>query len=460
MVHKERPLNLGDIVELGIEGISHQGWGIGRHEGFTVFVPGALPEEKVKAKIKQVKKNYAIADLVQVRTESSHRIKDACSVYAACGGCHMQHAQYEHQLDLKRKIVADALSKIGKLENLKVKPVLGMTEPWKYRNRIQLHVITNERQIKIGFFKPGTHELVSFDACRLVPDIFNDIRNYLTGELNKYIDSEDINLIKNIKHMVLKISSYTEEITIVFVTSKKDFKLINRLGQALINKFNNVVSVVQNIQERTSGALFGPKWQLILGKDRVEDKIGDVIFSISPGSFVQVNPEQTEILYQQVLDYAGLTGTETVVDLYCGIGTISLLLAGKARRVIGIEEFKDAVSDAQNNALINNIKNAEFIAGKAEIIFPQMDVSGTKPDIIVVDPPRSGCAPVVLEAIVNVKPQKLIYVSCDPATLARDLRILSEKGYKVLEIQPVDMFPQTAGIESVAVLIPVGLSSP
>jgi len=452
-VSKEKPVALGDILDLEIEGISHQGWGIGRYEGFTVFVPGSLPGEIVNTKIKQVKKTYAIGELIRVTHESSYRTEPSCSVYASCGGCHLQHAQYEHQLQIKEKIILDALTKIGKLKNVQVHPVLGMTDPWKYRNRIQLHVRVSEDKIEIGFFKPGTHELVSFEECGLVPDVFNQIRSFLEGELGKYLKTVDLSPLK---HIVLKTSSYTHEIAVVFVTSTKDLPLLNDLATALIKRFSSVVSVIQNIQEQTSGALFGPKWQLILGKERLEEKIGDAVFSISPGSFVQVNPEQTKALYNKVLEYADMKGQETVVDLYCGIGTISLLLAKKAGKVIGIEEFEAAVDDAEHNARINNFNNVEFIAGKAEVILPEKNASGINPDIIVLDPPRKGCDPVVLEAIVKMKPRKLVYVSCDPATLARDLKIMSELGYKTIEVQPVDMFPQTAGIESVAKLIPYG----
>ncbi|MEL7568407.1 MAG: 23S rRNA (uracil(1939)-C(5))-methyltransferase RlmD [Dehalobacterium sp.] len=446
---KEKPVALGNILDIEIEGVSHQGWGIGRYDGFTVFVPGSLPGEIVNMKIKQVKKTYAVGELIRVANESSYRTEPTCSVYDSCGGCHIQHAEYEHQLHIKEKILSDALTKIGRLKNVQIHPVLGMTDPWKYRNRIQLHVVVTEDKIKIGFFKPGTHELVSFEECYLIPDVFSQMRSFLEEELNKNINKVDLSLLK---HIVLKTSSYTREIAVVFVTSIKDFPLLRDLAGVLVENFPSVVSVVQNIQEKTSGALFGPEWQLILGKERLEEKIGDAVFSISPGSFVQVNSKQTQVLYSKVLEYADLKGQETVVDLYCGIGTISLLLAKKAGKVIGVEEFRAAVDDAEYNARINNFNNVEFIAGKAEVILPEMHASGINPDIIVLDPPRKGCDPVALEAIVRMKPRKLVYVSCDPATLARDLKILSEKGYKTIEVQPVDMFPQTTHVECVIMM--------
>jgi 23S rRNA (uracil1939-C5)-methyltransferase len=446
---KEKPLSLGDIIELEIVGISHQGWGIGRYSGFTVFVPGSLAGERVKVKIRQVKKSFAVAELIRVITSSPYRVKPRCSISASCGGCHIQHAQYEHQLLIKRKIVTDALVKIGKLNDVQVHPVLGMTHPWKYRNRIQLHVKVEGDRINIGFFQPGTHELALFEECFLVPDIFNQVRNFLQEELGKYLGKADISLLK---HVVLKISAYTGEITVVFVTVNNSVSFLGELTSSLIKKFPDVTSVVQNIQGKNTGALFGPEWKLILGKERIEDRIWDTIFSISPGSFVQVNPEQTQVLYRQVLEYAELTGKEIVMDIYCGIGTMSLLFARQVKKVIGIEEFPGAVEDAERNAHLNNINNVEFIAGKAEIVLPDMDAFGIHPDVIVVDPPRKGCDPAVLEAIAKMNPPKVIYVSCDPATLARDLKILTGKGYKVIEVQPVDMFPQTAHVESVVLI--------
>lgn len=464
---KEKPIALGDKINLEIVGISHQGWGIGRYEGFTVFVPESLPGEMIKANVKQMKKTYAIGEIESIINASPFRAEPSCLAYASCGGCQMQHAIYENQLHLKEKIVQAALTKIGHLKDVQLHPILGMKNPWHYRNRIQLHLRYDADKVEIGFFRPGTHDLVCFEECWLVPDVFNQLKSFIESRLNQYLRMEDIpqlkdnakddlknNLRNTLKHIVLKISFTTDEIGVVFITTKKDVNLLSDLAESLAERFPQVKSVVQNIQDKPSAALFGPKWKLILGKERLEEKIEDVLFSISPGSFIQVNPEQAKALYHKILDFAHLKGSETVVDLYCGIGTISLLLAKKAGRVIGIEEFQPAVDDGEYNAGINKFKNVEFIAGKAETIFPKMTASNIKPDLIVLDPPRKGCDPAVLEAIVQMKPGKVIYVSCDPATLARDLKILAEKGYRTVEVQPIDMFPHTAGVESIAKLIP------
>jgi 23S rRNA (uracil1939-C5)-methyltransferase len=449
MCVKVKPVKDGDILEIEITGLSHQGWGIGRYEGFTVFVPGTLPGEIVQAEINQVKKNFATAKLIKVIHESPQRMAPPCHVYDHCGGCQLQHARYSYQLEMKKKIVEDALRKIAQLPEVPVRPVLGMSHPWQYRNRIQLHVDICHDQMELGFFKPGTRELVSFRECLLVPEIFNQIRAYLCKTLPEYVGEEDLSLLK---HIVLKSSSDTKEIAVIFITTKENFPLLFELARSLAGRFPQVVSVVQNIQKKDTGVLFGNKWHHIWGRERLVEKIGNVLYSISPGSFVQVNPEQTRVLYDQIMDCADLQGGETVLDVYCGMGSISLQLAEKAGQVIGIEEFPEAVKDADYNAWLNGFTNVKFLVGKAERLLPEMAAEGIQPQLLIVDPPRKGCDPEVLSAIAKMNPPKLIYVSCDPATLARDLRILSEKGYRVLEVQPVDMFPQTAHVECVVLI--------
>ncbi|WP_157677518.1 23S rRNA (uracil(1939)-C(5))-methyltransferase RlmD [Dehalobacterium formicoaceticum] len=446
---KEKPIRVGEIFEAEITGISHQGWGIGRIEGFTVFVPGSLVGEIVQAEIDQMKKSFAVAKLIRVIHESPYRMIPPCHVYDSCGGCQLQHARYEHQLEMKKKIVEDALRKIAQMPEVEVRPVLGMSHPWQYRNRIQLHVKIYHDQVELGFFKPGSHELISFRECLLVPDVFNHIRSFLQEELTTYKDSDNLS---SLRHIVLKISAYTKEIAVIFVTSEKKFPLLPKLAQSLSGRFPEVVSVVQNIQKKESGVLFGPRWQHILGKEKLEDKIGNVLYSISPGSFIQVNPEQTRVLYDQIRDFADLKGGETVLDVYCGMGSISLQMAEKAGQVIGIEEFPEAVKDADYNARLNGFNNVQFLAGKAEDLLPELAANGINPQLLIVDPPRKGCDPAVLSAIARMNPSKLIYVSCEPSTLARDLKTLGQHGYQVVTVQPVDMFPQTGHVETCVLL--------
>lgn len=452
-MEKKIPVVNGQIIKLEIKGITHQGWGVGRIEGFAIFVPNALPGEMVQARIKQVKKSFAMADVVEIMESSAKRVDPPCAVYDSCGGCQIQHANYKEQLEIKHNLVVDNLTRIGKLSDVTVHPVIGMDEPWAYRNNVQFHLESKNEEVEIGFYRPGTHQLVSVEQCHLLPDIFNEIKNYLKGALKKF--AVPIHIPKKmvgLQHVVLRISRATGEIIIVLVTSEKKLGGIKKLVTNMMEKFPQIVSVVQNINTRNTSEVFGDKWYLLEGKEWIEDKIGENVFSISPASFAQVNPVQTEKLYAKALEYAELKGHEQVIDVYCGMGTIALSWARKAEKVFGIEEVKEAVKDAKNNATLNNISNIEFFAGKAEKVLPKMVAEGITAHVIVVDPPRKGCDPAVLEAMVKMNPEKIVYVSCDPGTLARDLRLLNEKGYKALEIQPVDMFPQTGHVETVVLM--------
>ncbi len=443
------PVVPGDMIIVNIEGFGHPGWGIGKFLGFTVFVPGSLPGETVQVNIDQVKKSFAVGSLLRILNPSPLRTEARCRVYQSCGGCHIQHGAYQYQLELKQKMVQDTLERIGKFSGIQVNSILGMDDPWHYRNRVQFHVRIANNMVEIGFFRPGTHHLIPVEECFLLPNIFNQISLFLRKKLQENIDAA---VLSGLTLIVLKISSMNGEIAGAFVTSSPDEGFLDKIIRDLIREFPQVVSLVQNINRGNSGAVFGPEWKLIFGKDRIEDKIKGVLFSISPGSFVQVNPQQTEVLYEKVLDYADLKGSETVLDVYCGIGTISLLLARKTAKVIGIEDFTEAVKDAELNARLNGIKNTEFIEGKAEALLLRLYSSGIRPDLIVVDPPRKGCHPSVLKTIAGMNPSRVIYVSCDPGTLARDLKALGERGYIIKEVQPVDMFPQTYHVECVVLM--------
>jgi 23S rRNA (uracil1939-C5)-methyltransferase len=440
------PVIAGQIINIRIDGITYQGWGTGRFDGFTVFIPGTLPGEKVKAKIKEVKKNFAMAQAIDVEEQPEKRAAPCCSVYDSCGGCQLQHVNYRSQLELKATLVSDALSRIGKLKNVKIHPVIGMKEPWGYRNRAQFHVKKIDGKVCLGFFQPGTQRLTPVEKCRLLPDIFNDIVRFLEKQLSQWADVSDL------LHVVIKKNRIQDEVAVIFVTRRAQVSELKNTALALAKFFPKIVSVIQNVNPGRTSVVFGPKWRTVFGSGRIQDRIGKVILSMSPGSFVQVNPEQTEALYTKVLDYAGLTGREEVIDVYCGTGSISLWLAPKAKKVYGIEEFKEAVEDAKLNAQLNNVSNAEFFAGKSELLLPGMLQKGIKADVIVLDPPRRGCAPEALNAIAEMKPERIVYVSCNPATLARDLGILAEKGFEIVEVQPVDMFPQTVHVEVVALM--------
>lgn len=447
------PIYKEQVIDIEIKGITYQGWGVGNFEGFTVFVPNTLPGEKVKAQIIQMKKSFAVANVIEILESAETREKPRCVLYENCGGCQIQHANYLQQLEIKRQLVVDSITRIGKLDGIKVHPVIGMNEPWGYRNKVQFHVESRNGEVKIGFYRPGTRNLISLDQCHLLPPVFNKIATFLKEILTElsvpiYIPNKAAGL----KHVVLRISRISGEIALMLVTSSSEVPGLKKCISLLMNHIPQVVSVVQNVNPRSTSEIFGDKWILLAGKERIEDKIGEITFSISPESFVQVNPVQTEKLYAKALEYADLNGTEHVTDVYCGIGTITLFLAQKAKKVFGIEEVPGAIKDAEKNAKLNHITNTKFFAGKAEEVLPQMAEQGIKADIIVVDPPRKGCDPAVLDAMVQMGPERIVYISCDPGTLARDLKILDEKGYRTLEIQPVDMFPHTGHVECVVLM--------
>lgn len=447
------PVKPGEIISLSIEGVSHQGWGVGRFLGFTVFVPGALPGETVEAEVSLIKKNYASGLLKKVLSEAAGRVVPRCEVFDRCGGCQLQHAEYSFQLEMKRKTVQDALSRIARMPEVPVHPVLGMEEPWGYRNRVQFHVSYSGKSLRLGFFETGTHQVVQGAGCHLVPEIFNRMAYFLEKELSRHLElgQSDGNQ-RPLKHVVFKTSRSTGETAVIFVTGAASVSGLDQVAYSLVQAFPGVVSVMQNINTSAAPRIFGSQWRLLAGQETITDKIGDLVFSVSPPSFVQINPVQVEVLYRKVLEYAELKGTETVIDIYCGIGTISLFLARQASRVYGVEEVEAAVDDAKKNAALNDIKNCEFQAGKAEEVLPRLLQEGICPDVAVVDPPRKGCAPEVLDAITKMKPSRIIYVSCDPGTLARDLRVLNEKGYSIKEVQPVDMFAQTVHVETVVMM--------
>ena len=453
MSNNQAPVSKGQIIEIKISGISHEGQGIGRYENFAIFVPGPLMGEKVKAIVTEVNKSYAKADLLDILEESAVRVTPRCRIFDICGGCQLQHALYEEQLVIKCQIVENALKRIGKFQDVDVLPVIGMENPWNYRNRIQLHFQFINGQIELGFFRKETNQLAALDNCYLIPDIFNQIVYFIKTQLNKLIaDEEDFKKI-GLSHLVIQKSQDTGEIALVFVTANGKDMRISDLALAVVTEYPQVVSVVRNDNLEILENIFGTKWQHLWGKRKLVDRVGGNIFSVSAGSFVQVNPQQTELLYKAVLKYAGLKKAETAIDVYSGIGTISLLLAGYCDKVYGIEEVSKAIDDANENAIQNGIENIEFMLGKAEELLPGMEEAGIKADLVVVDPPRKGCDIKALEAITAIGPSRIVYVSCDPGTMARDLRILSNNGYEIKEVQPVDMFPQTSHVECVLSMV-------
>ncbi|MGI6225382.1 MAG: 23S rRNA (uracil(1939)-C(5))-methyltransferase RlmD [Peptococcales bacterium] len=448
----EKPVKLGETYEITITGLSHQGEGIGRANNFALFVPGAIPGEKVVVEVCEIKKNLAQGRLKKVVEAVPFRVDAPCAYFEQCGGCQLQHISYEKQLEFKRLQVKDVLTKIGGID-IDVEPTLGMNYPWRYRNKGHFHLDKVDGEVSVGFYEPGTYDFVPAKGSLLFSSVVNRLLSYLEEQLTfNEVSIYNRNTGKGyLRNIMIRESFITGEIMLILVTNTDDW-LLNEVAQSVLAVFPQIKSLYQNINKSNKPVILGNKFKLINGQAFLQDKIGPYIFKISPQSFFQVNNAQAQILYEKALEYAQLSGKENVVDAYCGIGSIAIYLASKARHVIGIEVVEEAIKDAIENAKLNGIGNTEFIVGKAETWLPQWVKGGGKADVIVVDPPRKGCTPEVLEAIAEARPERVVYVSCNPATLARDLKHLVGNGYEVRAVQPVDLFPQTSHVETVVLM--------
>ena len=447
------PVRKGQTYELHIDRLGTSGEGVGRHENFTIFVPHALPGETISAVIEDVKSSYARGRIKQILHENVDRVAPLCALYEECGGCQLQHLSYEAQLHVKRAQVVDALTHIGKLPQIPVRETLRAEEPWNYRNKMQFPIGLNSGKIVIGCFAQGSHIIINTENCHIQRAENNDLANAareIAEQLHIPVYNEDTH--KGVLRHIIGRVGRSNDLMAVIVTATKQLPRAKDFVRMLRERLPNLVSVHQNIQTYRNNVIMGRDTQLLWGQPTIIDSLGRLNFHISPRSFFQVNTKQAERLYEQALAYADLHGTETVIDAYCGTGTITLFLAQKARKVYGIEIVQPAILDARKNARDNHAKNVEFIVGDATAVMPALYKQGIRPDVVVVDPPRAGCTETVLRTFANMKPQRIVYVSCNPATLARDLAILKELGYLAQEVQPVDLFPQTSHVESVCLL--------
>lgn len=440
-----------DIVDIGQGGV-----GIGKYEGFTVFVEGGLIQDKVKVRINKSKKNYAVGDIVKIIEKSPFRVERICSDdLKECGGCQIQELDYNKQLELKTNEVKQVISRIGKLENVEIHETIGMKNPCRYRNKAQFPIQNINGETAIGFYKKKSHDVIPTDMCV----IQHDINDKIIKIIKTYIQAYNVSLYNEtthtgvLRHLVTKVGFTTNEVMVVLVANGTNLPHLNELASVLKENIPGFKTLVLNINKAKTNVILGKENKVIYGNGKINDYIGDLVFEISPLSFFQVNPIQTEVLYNKALEYAELKENDTVFDIYCGIGTISLFLAQKATKVYGIEIIEDAIKDAKINAKLNKLDNVEFYVGKAEEVVPKMYSEGKTADVVVVDPPRKGCDEKVLDTIVSMKPDRVVYVSCNPSTLARDLAYLNERGYKCVEIQPVDMFPHTMHVESCAKIV-------
>jgi len=452
---KTLPVQKNDYIDVEFEDLTHDGAGVAKVDGYPVFVQGGLPGEKANIKVIKVNKGYGIGRLVELLERSHFRVDIAKEDSHKFGGCQLQHISYEGQLKFKENQVRQVLTRIGKLEDVKVHPVLGMEHPWHYRNKAQVPVGEKDGKLISGFFKPRSHEIVDTNESLIqIPEVDEAIQTVkeICSELGVKAYNEETHK-GDLRHIMARYGKQTGELMVVIITRTADIPNKNKIVDEIVNRVPRVKSIVHNINPKRTNVIMGDKTKVLWGNEVIYDYIGDVKFAISALSFYQVNPDQTKVLYNKTLEYAGLAGNETVIDAYCGIGTISLFLAQKAKKVYGVEIVREAIEDAKRNAELNDISNAEFAVGKAEEVIPNWYEQGVRADVLVVDPPRKGCDEALLQTIIEMKPNKVVYVSCNPATLARDLRILEDGGYKTLEVQPVDMFPQTTHVECVSQIV-------
>ena len=452
---RQLPVNKNEYIDVLFEDLTHDGAGVAKVDGYPLFVPNGLPGEKAKIKVIKTGKGYGIGRLIELYEKSPYRIDIASSERHKYGGCQLEHISYEGQLKYKENQVRQVLARIGKLEDVVVHPILGMENPWHYRNKAQVPVGEKDGKLIAGFFKPRSHEIVDTNESLIqLPEINEAVQavKEICNELgiSAYHEESHKGVLR---HIMARYGQQTGELMVVIITRTADFPQKNKLVEKITARLPKVKSIVHNVNSKRTNVIMGEKTSVLWGNEVIYDFIGDVKFAISALSFYQVNPVQTKVLYDKALEYAGLSGEESVVDAYCGIGTISLFLAQKAQKVFGVEVVPEAIEDAKRNAELNGITNAEFAVGEAEIVIPKWYKEGNAADVLVVDPPRKGCDDALLQTIIEMKPKKVVYVSCNPATLARDLRILEDGGYKTVEVQPVDMFPMTTHVEAVARMV-------
>ncbi|GAA0440579.1 23S rRNA (uracil(1939)-C(5))-methyltransferase RlmD [Virgibacillus salarius] len=452
MAKQTAPVKKNQTITLTFEDLTHEGNGVGKIDGYPLFVPYGLPGEEAEVKVVKVNKNFGFGKLVEVRQASSERVEPPCDVYYKCGGCQLQHMSYAMQLDMKQNQVKNVMRKIAHMEQVPVHPTIGMKDPWRYRNKVQIPVGDKHGELITGFYQKRSHQIIDdMDTC-VIQDDSND---RLVEAVRRIADRLGIKAYDEkqnrgvLRHIMVRTGRETNDAMIVIVTRTEKLPHQDKLIKELTETYPHIKSIVHNVNSQRTNVILGKKTKVIWGETYIYDTIGDIRFAISAKSFYQVNPPQTKVLYDKALEYAKLGANDIVVDAYCGIGTISLFLAQQAKKVYGIEVVPEAISDAKMNAKLNGITNTEFVVGEAEKIMPWWKAQGLRPDVIVVDPPRKGCEMEFLQAMIEMEPKRIVYVSCNPSTLARDLKILDEGGYETKEVQPVDMFPQTNHVECV-----------
>ncbi len=439
------------IVEIIDNGF--QGEGIAKIEGLTVFIPNAIIGEKAKVKILKVTSSHAFGKIEEIIEKSPYRIEPDCNTYNRCGGCNLRHIEYEKTLELKKNSVENTLRKtLGR--DVKINEILGMDKPYYYRNKLQYPIGIKDDNPVIGVFAERTHEIIPTSSCK----IQNELAQKIANDIFKFIKENHISVYNektlqgSVRHIVIRVGVKTNEAMVTIVSNTEKLEKENELVEYLVNKYPEIKTIVKNINTKNTNVILGKENMTLFGNGYIYDYLGNKKFKISPMSFYQVNPIQTEKLYNKAIEYANLSGNETIFDLYCGIGTIGIFASDKAKKLYGIETIPEAIEDAKENAKINKIENAEFFVGDVEKTLPEfIEKNNVSAEVIFIDPPRKGCDKTALDAIMKIQPQRIVYVSCNPATLARDLRIL-EENYTLTKIAICDMFPWTSHCEVISVL--------
>ncbi|WP_223702582.1 23S rRNA (uracil(1939)-C(5))-methyltransferase RlmD [Sutcliffiella deserti] len=446
----------GQTFPLKIKRLGINGEGVGYFKKQVVFVKGALPGEEVVAEVTNVKHKFAEAKIKKIRIKSPHRIAPPCPIYEQCGGCQLQHLQYEQQLDHKRDIVIQSLERHTKLnvEKLDIRPTIGMDDPWHYRNKSQFQVGKQKEKIIAGLYGENSHKLINISEClvqhRSTTEVTNTVKQILQDfNVSVYNEKGGKGIVRTI---MTRVGFSSGEIQVVLITAQEKLPKKQMIVEEIHKRLPQVKSILQNINGQKTSLIFGEETIHLSGEQVIQETLGDVQFELSARAFFQLNPVQTVKLYDEVKKAAALTGKEKVVDAYCGVGTIGLWLAEGAGEVRGMDTIPDSIEDAKKNAKKHGYTNMQYVTGKAEKWLPKWVKEGWKPDTIIVDPPRTGCDEKFLQTVLDVQPKRFVYVSCNPSTLAKDIQFMSKK-YKVEYLQPVDMFPHTAHVECVSQLI-------
>ena len=445
-------LQKNEVREGKVIDLTHEGHGVVKLDRYPIFIPNALIDETIEYKVIKVKKNFAMGKLLDIKVQSNQRVEPPCVYYYKCGGCQLQHLSYQAQLAMKKEQVINLFHRKANFENTIIHDTIGMETPWRYRNKSQIPIGKNENNDAImGFYRQRSHQIIDMDECLIQDTKHQDVMNHVKqwcNELNVsiYDERKKAGLMR---HVVIRTGHYTGDLMVIFVTNGKKFKQSDIMTQKLIETFPNIKSVKHNINNTHSNVIMGDVSHTLYGVDQIEDTLSDITFKISDQSFYQINSTQTEKLYQRAIEYADLQGEETVLDTYCGIGTIGLYMAPKAKHVYGVEVVPEAIEDAKKNATINQFENTTFVCGKAEEVILKWKAQGIKPDVVMVDPPRKGCDESFLDTLLELNPRRIVYISCNPSTQQRDAQHLATQ-YELTQITPVDMFPHTTHVETVA----------